>query len=56
MTDPLEGCDEALENELPPFVSDDCSSDITEGVWAAGVGGIEAAVEERERGGGEGGR
>ena len=33
-----------------------CSSDITEGVWAAGVGGIEAAVEERGGGrGGEGG-
>ena len=29
------------------------SSDITEGVWAAGVGGIEAAVEERGEGGGE---
>ena len=29
------------------------SSDIMEGVWAAGAGGIEAAVEEREgRGGG----
>ena len=32
------------------------SSDITEGVWTAGVGGIEAAVEEREGGGGGGGR
>ena len=40
--------------EWPPMRSGGgrCSSDIMEGVWAAGVGGIEAAVEEREGGGG----
>ena len=55
--------------EWPPMRSGGgrCSSDITEGVWAAGVGGTEAAVEERgggrgrwrwerEGGGGGGGR
>ena len=50
VTNPLDDSDEVFENGLPPLVSDDCSSDITEDVWAAGVDGIEVAVEEREGG------
>ena len=48
-------CDEALENGLPPLVSDDCSSDITEDVWGEGKknGGKErVGGREGERQGG----
>ena len=45
VTNPLDDSDEVFENGLPSLVSDDCSSDITEDVWAAGVDGIEVAVE-----------
>ena len=42
VTNPLDDSDEVFENGLPPLVSDDCSSDIMEDVWAA--------AEEREGG------